>query len=366
MRTDIGEYIRKNIKSFLNPIRSKKAGHAPGTLIYTGAVKDKKTKIKLMTYNTDSFAEFDFENTSEVFAKFDNNKINWINVEGLQNVEIIDEIGNFFNVHPLILEDILNTEQQSKIDIEDEYIFITLKMLKVIKSRDIDIEHISFILGSNYVISFQEKQGDIFDIIRDRLINNKGKARKRTADYLFYLLIDAIVDNYYYVLDNINDKIDELEEAIYFNPSHENFQKIIDYKKHLIHLKKLIYPLESCIKELLDDEISTINSNHINYFNDVLDHLKSIVQDLDVMREILIGHVELYMSALNNKMNSVMKTLTIVASIFIPLTFIAGVYGMNFKYMPELESKWGYPIILLIMLLTGLIMLFYMKKKKWF
>ncbi|ROL61692.1 magnesium and cobalt transport protein CorA [Bacteroidetes/Chlorobi group bacterium ChocPot_Mid] len=366
MQTDIGDYIKKNMKFLSNPIRAKKAGHPPGTLTYTGEVADNKVKLDLITFDSDSCNEFEFDKTDELLAKFDKDKINWINVVGLHDVEVINETGNFFNLHPLVLEDILNTQQQPKIDIEDENIFITLKMLKVNKSGDIDIEHVSFILGSNYVISFQERQQDVFDNIRDRLINNKGKARKRTSDYLFYLLIDAVVDNYYYVLDNINDKIDELEQAIYFNPSHDNFQKIIDYKKHLIHLKKLIYPLESCIRELLDDEVSTINNNYIKYYNDVLDHLKSIIQDLDVLREILIGHVELYMSALNNKMNSVMKTLTIVASIFIPLTFIAGVYGMNFRYMPELESKWGYPLILLIMLITGLGMLFYMKKKKWF
>lgn len=366
MQKDIGQYIKKNIKIFSNPIRAKKAGLPPGTLTYTGEVTDKKVLINLVTYNSDYFDSVISEDLNFALEKIEKDKINWINIEGLSKTEIIDNLGSYFKLHPLVLEDILNIQQQPKIDIEDENIFVTLKFLKLNNFGDIDIEHVSLVLGANYVISFKEKESDVFDVIKDRLINNKGKVRKRTADFLFYLLIDAIVDNYYYILDNINDKIDELEEIIYFNPSQDNFLKIIHYKKHLIHLRKSFIPLESVIRELLDEDNNLIGTENTKYYNDVFDHLKSIIQDLEIMREMLIGHIELYMSSLNNKMNSVMKTLTIVASIFIPLTFIAGVYGMNFKYMPELEMIWGYPLILLIMLITGLGMVFYMKKKKWF
>jgi len=366
MQRDLGDYIKKNLKFLVPPQRAKKAGLPPGSLTYTGDILDKQILINLISYDADNFSTYKSSEFKKILDKFQKDKINWLNVDALYKTDIINEIGEYFHLHPLILEDILNTQQQPKIDVEDDNLFITLKMLRINSAGEIDIEHLSFVLGNNYVLSFQEKHGDVFDVIRDRITNGKGKARKRTADYLLYLLIDAIVDNYYFVLDNINDKIDELEEQIYFNPTQENFQKIIDYKKQLIHLRKAIFPLESVIRELLDEDIPVIDSSHSRYFTDVLDHLKSIVQDLDVMREVLLGHIELYMSSLSNKMNSVMKTLTIVASIFIPLTFLAGVYGMNFKYMPELGWKWGYPLVWIVMITAGLLMLFFMKKKKWY
>ncbi|MFH1052141.1 MAG: magnesium/cobalt transporter CorA [bacterium] len=366
MHKDLGIYIKKNLRFLTNPIRAKKAGLPPGTLVYTGDVIDKEIEIKLISYDSDDIVSHVSKDITEVLNKFNKDKINWVNIDALYKTDIINEIGEYFKLHPLILEDILNTQQLPKIDIEDENVFITLKMLSINQYDEIDIEHLSFVLGTNYVISFQEKRGDVLDGVRERIINGKGKARKRTADYLLYMMIDAIVDNYYLVLDNINDKIDSLEEEIYFNPTQDNFQKIIDYKKQLIHLRKSIFPLESILRKLLDEDIPVIESNHAKYFEDILDHLKSIVQDLDIMREVLLGHIELYMSSLSNKTNEVMKTLTIVASIFIPLTFLAGVYGMNFRYMPELEWEWGYPLILTIMGLAGLGMFIYMKKKKWF
>jgi len=366
MNKDIGVYIKKNFKLFGKTARAKKAGLPPGTLLYTGDVINKDVEIMHLSYDSDNISITSSANIKEVLIGLDRKKNNWLNIDALYKTEMINEIGEYFQLHPLILEDILNTQQLPKIDIDENNLFITLKMLRINQADEIEMEHVSFILGTNYVLSFQEKQGDVFDTIRDRLINGKGKARKRNVDYLLYLLIDAVVDNYYHVLDNINDKIDDLEEQIYFNPSQDNFQKVIDYKKQLIHLRKSIIPLESVLREFLDEDIPILDQSHSKYYADILDHLKSIVQDLDIMREVLIGHIELYMSSLSNKTNAIMKTLTIVASIFIPLTFLAGVYGMNFKYMPELEWEWGYPLVLLFMIMAGFGMFIYMKKKKWF
>ena len=366
MKDNLGDYLKKNLRFLNSPVRAKKAGLSPGELVYTGEIVDKKINVEILSFDSEQASKFNSEDASDILKKFDKSKVNWINIDALYNTDLIKDIGTFFNLHPLIMEDILNTTHPPKVDMEDDYIFITLKMLMIDKSGEIDIEHVSFILGNNYVLSFQEKHGDVFDSIRDRITNGKGKARKRSADYLLYLLIDAVVDNYYFVLDNLNDKIDDLEEKLYFDPSQDNFQKIIDYKKQLIHLKKSIVPLEPVLHELLDEEIQAIDGSHTKYFNDISDHLKSIIQDLDVMREVLLGHVELYMSSLSNKMNAIMKTLTVVAAIFIPLTFVAGVYGMNFRYMPELEWSLGYPLILSFMALAGIGMFIYMKKKKWF
>jgi magnesium transporter len=297
--------------------------------------------------------------------KTKNNRINWININGLFDTDVVKSIGEKFELDNLILEDILNTQHQPKSELTNDSVFITMKMLSVVDGF-INVEHISFVLKDNYLFSFQETHGDVFDWIRERLSNGKSKVRKKSKDYLLYLLIDAIVDNYFVVLDFINDKVDEIEEQIYFNPTTEFFEQIIGLKKKIIYLRKSILPLENAIKNLIDDDSGQISDENHKYYSDILDHLRSLIQDIEILREIIKGQIELYMTSLSVKMNNVMKTLTIIASIFIPLTFVAGVYGMNFKFMPELEWYWGYPAILSVMALLGISMFIYMKRKHWF
>jgi magnesium transporter len=367
MKNHYGKILIRNHNLFQKKAKAKKALQIPDSLDYTGIITDNIIEIKLMTFDIDNVASHSSDNIEEIISKIDENKVNWINIDAIYNTDIIKSVGEHFLIHHLILEDILNTEQLPKVDFEDNYLFLTMKILTLNPvSNLIDNEHISFLLGKNYVISFQEKKGDIFNGIRERILDAKGRVRKRSSDYLFYLLVDAIVDNYYLVVDNLNDNIDDLEEKLYYNPKQEQFQNILELKKQTIFLRKAIIPLESALRSLTDEDLDSIDPVHTKYFLDVFEHTKSIIQDIEIMRELLIGHIELYMSAQSNKMNNIMKTLTVIASIFIPLTFLAGVYGMNFKYMPELDWKYGYPLILFSMCSIGIIMFIYMKRKHWF
>lgn len=361
----IEDMLQKKLDLLEKPVRAKKAGLAPGTLLYTGFVTNPVTDMSIISYNENEFDRKNSQSIDEILSAIKQDKINWLNLDGIFDIETVKIVGEKFELDSLIQEDILNTQHQPKAEITDESIFITMKMLAVV-DNSITTEHISFVVKQNSLISFQEIEGDVFGGIRDRLENVKSKARKKSTDFLLYLLIDAIVDNYFIVLDFINDKVDEIEEQLYFNPTPEIFERIIEFKKNIIYLKKSILPLENAIRILIDDDSGQIAEANHKYFSDVLDHLKSLIQDIEIQREILMSHIEIYMSSLSVKMNNVMKALTIVASIFIPLTFVAGVYGMNFKYMPELNWVWGYPAILFIMAGIGIGMFIYMKRKHWF
>ena len=332
-------------------------GSAPGSLIYTGNKRHKKVSIDLYQYNSSSYKKIKTENTSKVFSSLNKNQVNWININGIHKIDLIEKIGEYFSLHSLLLEDILTIDQVPKFEEYDDYLFFTLK---------IEQEHISFILGKNYVISFQEKEGDIFNSIRIRIEQNKGKARKMGADYLFYLLIDTVVDYYYLILDKIEDQIDNIEDEITIDSYKTSLNDIIKIRKEIILLKRASLPLRDAVRKLNSSETKLFNRNIQRYINDLLDHLNHIIQEIEIQRDIITGLIDLNNTNLNNKMNSIMKMLTIIATIFIPLTFIAGIYGMNFKFMPELEWDFGYPFILGIMFIIGVIMFIYMKKKKWF
>jgi len=342
-------------------------GLVPGTLIYTGGKKQNKTTIDFYKYNKSFYKKEKTEDISKVLSSLDKNHVNWINVNGIHKVDIIDKIGEYFSLHTLLLEDILTIDQLPKLEEYDECLFITLKMLFFNSdSFKIEHEHVSFILGKNFVLSFQEKKGDVFDLIRTRIEQDKGKIRKMGADYLFYLLIDTIVDNYYIILDKVEDQIDTVEEEITFDSYKTSLHDIISIRKELIFIKRAANPLRDAVRRLNSLESSFFDSSIIRYINDLLDHLNHIIQEIEIQRDIITGLIDLNNTNLNNKMNNVMKMLTVIATIFIPLTFIAGIYGMNFKFMPELEWKYGYPVALGIMSIIGVVMLIYMKKKKWF
>lgn len=348
-------------------IIKRSIGLVPGELIYTGEKKQTKVTIDYYQYNRSFYKKEKTENISKVFSSLNNGHINWINVNGIHKVDIIDKIGEFFSLHSLLLEDILTIDQPAKLEEYDECLFLTLKMLSFnSESFKVEHEHVSFVLGKNFVLSFQEKEGDVFDSIRTRIEQDKGKVRKMGADFLFYLLIDAIVDNYYIILDKIGDQIDRVEEEIAVDSYKTSLKDIISIRKELIFLKRAASPLRDAVRRLNSLESSFFNSSIIRYINDLLDHLNHIIQEIEIQRDIISGLIDLNNTNLNNKMNSIMKMLTIIATIFIPLTFIAGLYGMNFKFMPELEWKYGYPFVLGIMFTVSIIMLIYMKKKKWF
>jgi len=345
--------------------RTKKTGLPPGTIVYVGRKKSASTRTRIIEFNETNFKEREILEIEEVFPLKDQTNY-WINIDGLQKIEIIEKIGKQFGIHPLVLEDVANTGQRPKIEDFGDYIFAVLKMLQYNeKDKETQIEQISLILGSNWVISFQENEGDVFDPIRERLRTDKGRIRKMGADYLVYALLDAVVDNYFVVLERIGEKIEGIEDEIVTNPSPETLQAIHDLKRQMILLRKSVWPLREVISRLERWESKLINKSIDIFLRDVYDHTIQVIDAVETYRDMLSGMLDIYMSSVSNRMNEVMKVLTIIATIFIPLTLVAGIYGMNFTYMPELEWIWGYPFILLIMLAVVIVMLFYFRKRKW-
>lgn len=345
---------------------SKKVGLPPGTLIHVGEKRIEKAKIGIISYNKTQFQEKDVKSIKECFPLKSKPTITWINVDGVHQVEIIGEIGNHLGLHPLVLEDITNTEQRPKMEDFGDYIFLTLKMFYLdTESREIKWEQISIVLGPDYVISFQEGKGDIFGPIRERIRTGKGRIRAMEADYLAYSLIDIIVDNYFAILEKLEEEIDDVEDELISNPTAETLQIIHRLKRDMIFMRKSVWPLRETISKLGRQESSLVRESTGLYLRDVYDHTIQIVDVIETYRDMLSGMLDIYLSSISNRMNEVMKVLTIIATIFIPLTFIAGLYGMNFLYMPELEWFWGYPVILLAMLIIGILMVIYFRIKKW-
>jgi magnesium transporter len=346
--------------------RSKKAGLPPGTLVHIGERKSETPKITIMDYDESSFQEKEIKTIEECLLFKDKPTVTWINVDGLHQVEILEKIGECYGFHPLVMEDILNTDQRPKMEDYGDYIYIVLKMLdQGNKNNEIVTEQISFILGPNFVISFQEKEGDVFDPTRERIKNGKGRIRKMGADYLAYSLLDSIVDSYFIILEKLGEKIEFLEEKLITRPTPETLQTIHHLKREMIFLRKAVWPLREVISGLERNESSLIMESTRIYLRDVYDHTIQTIDTIETFRDMVSGMLDIYLSSVSNRLNSVMKVLTIIATIFMPLTFLAGIYGMNFKYMPELEWRWGYPVIWLIMIGIGVFMLAYFKKKNW-
>jgi magnesium transporter len=346
--------------------RSPKVGLPPGTLVHIGEKKVEKARITIMDYDETNLEEKGAKTIEESYPFKDKPTVTWINIDGLHEVEIIEKLGSHFGLHPLLLEDILNTDQRPKMEDYGDYIFVVLKMLYPGENKDeIEAEQVSLILGSNFVISLQESEGDVFNPIRDRIRKNKGRIRKAGADYLAYALLDAIVDNYFLILENVGEKIEDTEQQLAANPSPETLQYIRELKSEMIFLRKSIWPLRELISGLERGESTLIHESTGAYLRDVYDHTIQVIDTVESYRDMISGMVDIYLSSISNKMNEVMKVLTIFASIFIPLTFVAGVYGMNFEFMPELTWRWGYFALLGFMALVGITLVVYFKRKRW-
>lgn len=346
--------------------RSKKVGLPPGTLVHIGEKKDERIRITLYEYDDLHFQERELETFEECFSFKQEPTVTWIQVYGVHQEEILEKLGNSFGVHPLALEDILSTDQRPKMEEYGEDLFVVLKMLTYNEQRDeILAEQISLILRSNSVISFQEKEGDVFAPIQERLRIEKSRLRKMGADYLAYTLLDIIVDHYFLILEKLGEKIEILEEKLVTTPATPTLQKIQKLKREMICLRKWIWPLREVIGGLERRESSLIRETTRIYLRDVYDHTIQVMDTVETFRDMLSAMVDIYLSSINNRMNAVMKVLTIIATIFMPLTFIAGVYGMNFKYMPELDWRWSYPAVLLGMTLIVVFMLISFRRKRW-
>ena len=344
---------------------SKKTGLPPGTLVHLGDKKTEYVRIRLIDYDEDSFEEKELSTIDECLPYKDKSTVTWINIDGLHEVDIIQKIGKEFGLHPLVLEDVVNTEQRPKIEDLEDYIFIISKMLFYNEEEDqVKIEQFSLVLGKNFVLSFQEKFGDIFNPVRQRLRVKRGRIRKRGADYLMYALIDSIVDNYFSVLEKIGEKVESLEEELMIDPSQKTLQAIHHLKTELIFLRKSVWPLREVISYLERGESNLIQDKTGIFLRDVYDHTIQVIDTIETFRDMVSGMLDVYLSSVSNRMNEVMKVLTIIATIFMPMTFIAGIYGMNFKFMPELEWNWGYPLVLGMMLLLVVIMLLWFRRKR--
>jgi magnesium transporter len=347
--------------------RSQKIGLPPGALVYIGEKTDKEFEITTVEYNEQEYRE----TTNKIFKKCpviskESPTITWVNINSLHNTRNLEELGGCYRLHPLVLEDILNTEQRPKLDDHGDYLFIVLRMLHFQEmQREIAAEQVSLILGNNYLISLHENDQDVFEVIRERLKDGKSRIRRSGADYLAYSLLDLIVDNYFVILEDLGEVIEDLETEVVSTPTPATLSQIHRLKRHMIMLRKSVWPLREVVSRLERSESVLIKDPTILYLKDVYDHLIQIIDNIETYRDILSGMLDIYLSSISNRLNEVMKVLTIIATIFIPLTFIAGVYGMNFKYMPELEWYWGYFSVLLLMALVSLIMVMFFRSKGW-
>lgn len=347
--------------------RGSKTGLAPGTLVHVGEKKAEKVVIRILAYNSEKLIEKELETIEECLEFKGLPDINlWINVDGLDRVDIIEKLGGYFNIHPLTLEDVLNTGQRPKTEDYDSYIYTVLKMMLLDKEKEeISIDQVSIIIGFNYLLSFQERQGDVFDPVRGRFENPASRLRKSGVDYLAYSLIDAVVDNYFLILEHFGDEIEYLEEGLVLQPRPETLTTIQKYKRDMITLRKAVWPLRELINGLQRVESDLIRESTSIYLRDVYDHTIQVIDSVEELRDILSSMVDIYLSSVSYRMNDVMKVLTVIATIFIPLTFIVGVYGMNFENMPELKWRWGYPVVMLGITLIAISMFVYFKKRGW-
>jgi magnesium transporter len=346
--------------------RKKRAGLPPGTLVYEGDRKVEKVRITLIDYDETHVQEKEVEQIEECFPFKDEPTVTWINIDGLHDIELVEKLGKHFGIHPLVLEDIVSVGQRPKMEEFDNFIFVILRMLSYDdESNELHSEQISLLFGKNYVISFQEQEGDVFDPVRQRIRGQKGRIVKDGADYLAYALLDIIVDNYFAILERVGDSVETMDEAIVERPSPETLQQIQSMKREMIFLRKSVWPLREVISGLERLESKLIKKSTGIYLRDVYDHTIQVIDTIEALRDMISGILDIYMSSVSNKMNEVMKVLTIIATIFIPLTFIAGIYGMNFEFMPELKIYWAYPIVWMVMIVIAIVMLGFFRRKRW-
>jgi len=349
------------------PRQLLKRGLPPGELVHVGAVSDAPVTISVLDYSADTLNERE-SLTPEDCAPFrDSQTVTWIDVGGVHDVDIIGRFGDSFGLHPLTLEDVVNTHQRPKLEEYENYIYVVLKMPRFSKDAGEFVdEQVSFILMRGCVISFQEMPGDVFDGIRERIRSGRGRIRKAGADYLMYALVDAVVDGYFSLLETIGERIESIEEELALEPSQKVMRTIHNLKRESILVRRAIWPLREVISALAKNDSALIDQPTMIYLRDVYDHTIQVIDTIESLRDMLSGLLDLYLSSVSNRMNEVMKVLTVIATMFIPLTFVAGVYGMDFEHMPELSWRWGYAAVWGVMLTILVLMVSFFKRKRWF
>ena len=358
--------IKRRIKKKRTQESKKHIGQVPGTLIYTGQKSDKDFHVECFDYTKDHIEESILLNIEDAVTYKETDSVTWINVDGLKHTDKIEAIGKQYDLHPLVLEDIVNTSQRPKIDEYDDYLFVVLKMLYYDEEENIAIEQVSIVLGKNYVLTFQESEGDVFGSIRERLRLGNGRIRGLKSDYLMYAIMDAIVDNYFSIIETLGNKIEDLETELFSGNAREDINiEVQQLKREILKVRRAIFPLREIINRIEKGDHPFIYKRTITFYRDIYDHLIQVSENIDIYREMIWSLMDMYMTTISNKMNEVMKVLTIIATIFIPLTFIAGIYGMNFENIPELHYKYGYHVLWGIMIVLFMAMLYYFKRKKW-
>lgn len=345
----------------------RKTGLAPGTLVYVGDESPSPAYLSVVDFTGAGFSEIGPASVNDVMPFKDSPTVTWLNVVGLSDVAVVERLCGHYGVHTLVQEDILHTDQRPKAEVYDDHIYMVVKMITYDhKAGELDIEQVSVILGENFVITFQEKEGDVFEPVRERIRSGKGKVRSLGADYLAYCLIDAVVDNYFLALEKLGEGIEEMENAVLEPADWSLASSIHRLKRELIILRKAVWPLREGLATLMRDAQPLVKAETLPYLRDLHDHTIAVMDTTESFRDLASGLLDVYLSSVSNRMNQVMKVLTVIATIFIPLTFIAGIYGMNFQHMPELAYPWAYPAVLALCLIIALGMVLGFKRKGWF
>lgn len=345
----------------------RKVGVPSGTFTYLGENENTLTKLELVEYDKESCVFKQIDNLITLHKEFNNDltpKFRWLRVSGLSDVNYITEISKYFKIHPLSIEDILDTYQRPKIEEYDNYLFSVVKKLSSEKNENLKTEQIGIILMNGLIITFYDGKEKIFKEIDDKILSNKGNIRN-SSDYLFYIILDNIVDHYFIIMDSISDNIEELYEGLIENTVKEGLNEIKNIQKDMHKIRQVFYPFREVLSRLQKQEFILINKDLNFYFRDVNDHFHQIIEIYEANKESLFSILNVHLSGTSNQLNEVMKVLTIISTIFIPLTFIAGVYGMNFKHMPELEWKYAYFVTWGVMIFIGLSLGYWFKKNKW-
>jgi len=345
---------------------SKKTGLPPGSLVHVGKVHEEESRILIVDYSRQNFTERLAKSLDEILPYRETETVTWVHIEGLHDTGLIESLGRHFDIHPLVLEDILNTHQRPKFEDFEDYLFIVLKGLSL-ETGGFSVHHeqISILVMKKFVFTFKEKQDELFYPVRCRLADVKGRSRSRGADYLAYVILDTIVDHYFSVQDSLDEVVESVEDKLLSGPTAQTLADIQRLKRELIFIRKSVSPVRELLTAIGHSASPLIQEQTQVYLRDVYDHAIRVTEAVDSHRDLITGMLDIYLSSISNKLNEVMKVLTVFASIFIPLTFIAGIYGMNFEYMPELKWKWAYPALWFVFVTIPVALLIYFKKKKW-
>ncbi|MCX6650975.1 MAG: magnesium/cobalt transporter CorA [Methanomassiliicoccales archaeon] len=343
-----------------------KVGMPPGSLVYIGETGPAPTTVCLLDYTETDVLEKTGVTLEECLPLRDSPSVTWLNFSGMANVDMVRQLGEAFGLHPLVMEDILHMGQRPKLEMYDKYVYLVVKMIyRRENDKEVTYEQLSLVLGKNYVLSFQEREGDVFCGLRERVRNNKGRIRKLGADYLVYSMLDLVVDNYFPALEKVGDLVEDIEERLSDNPEPDILGDIYRLKREVLFLRKSIWPIREVVAALMRQDTELVSPGTNTYLRDVYDHTIQVMDVVETYTDMLAELLDVYMSSVSNRMNEIMKTLTIIATIFIPLTFIVGVFGMNFAFMPELTNELAYPAVLIGMTGVSLLMLYYFRRKGW-